>query len=64
MVEILKCAGGFRCGNLLCASLDPVHYMILLGSKYDPNMNRELVILLFKPSFKNTVRITKEKWRV
>jgi hypothetical protein len=32
--------------NLLSAPLDPVHYMILLGPKYDPNMNREPVVEL------------------
>jgi hypothetical protein len=30
--------------GLLCVCLDPVHYMILLGSKYDRNMIREVVI--------------------
>jgi hypothetical protein len=31
---------------LCVALLDPVHYMILLGSKYAPNMISEVVVLL------------------
>ena len=38
----------FRAVALLCALLDPLHYMILLGSKYEPNMNREARVQLSK----------------
>ena len=34
----------FCCVYLLSARLDPLHYMILLGSKYEPNMPRELLV--------------------
>ena len=34
-----------RAVALLCAPLDPLHYMILLGPKYDPNMTGESVVL-------------------
>jgi hypothetical protein len=35
----------FLCENLLCAPLDPLPYMMLLGSKYAPNMTGEPVVL-------------------
>jgi hypothetical protein len=30
------------------AVLDPLQYMILIGSKYDPNMPREAVVLFLE----------------
>ena len=35
----------FLCEYLLCAPLDPLPYMILLGSKYAANMTGEPVVL-------------------
>jgi hypothetical protein len=34
-----------RCVCLLGAGLDPVHYMLQICCKYDPNMRSELVVL-------------------
>ena len=38
--------GNLGCVALYAASLDPLHYMILLGSKYDPNMLSESIVQL------------------
>jgi hypothetical protein len=39
------------CAYLLCAVLDPVPYMMLLGSRYASNMLREPVVQLVRRVF-------------
>ena len=45
-IKLIVCVSWevFCCALLRDAGLDPVHYMILLGSKYDSNMNSTWVV--------------------
>jgi hypothetical protein len=57
--------GGFLRSVALCAApLDPLHYMMLLGSKYDPNMNREPRVHLKKAHINTTAQIVAKEFQI